>query len=44
MLKRKTVKERKGKQTAPDRDYKTLFYQKLTDTHLFYDVGKIIAS
>src|ERR1700686_4648310 len=46
MLKRKIVKERKNKRTAlePERDYKTLFYQKLTDTHLFYDVGKIIAS
>jgi len=44
MLKRKIVKEKKSKRSAPDRDYKTLFYQKLTDTHLFYDVGKIIAS
>jgi diguanylate cyclase (GGDEF)-like protein len=45
MLKRKIVKEKKSKRTAvPERDYKTLFYQKLTDTHLFYDVGKIIAS
>ncbi len=43
-MKRKIVKVKKGKPTAPDRDYKTLFYQKLTDTHLFYDVGKIIAS
>ncbi len=44
MLKRKIMKEKKSKRTAPDRDYKTLFYQKLTETHLFYDVGKIIAS
>jgi len=26
------------------RDFKTLFYRKLTETHLFYEVGKIIAS
>jgi hypothetical protein len=44
MLKRKDMKEKKSKRTTPERDYKTLFYQKLTDTHLFYDVGKIIAS
>jgi len=44
MLKRKIMKENKSKRTTPERDYKTLFYQKLTDTHLFYDVGKIIAS
>ena len=44
MLKRNIVKEKKSKRTTPDRDYKTLFYRKLTDTHLFYEVGKIIAS
>jgi diguanylate cyclase (GGDEF)-like protein len=44
MPKRKVVNEKKEKLPAPDRDYKTLFYRKLTETHLFYDVGKIIAS
>jgi len=44
MTKRKTVTEKKEKRTVTDRDYKTLFYRKLTETHLFYDVGKIIAS
>jgi len=44
MVKREKMKEKKNKRSAPERDYKTLFYQKLTDTHLFYDVGKIIAS
>ena len=29
---------------AAGRDFKTLFYRKLTETHLFYEVGKIIAS
>jgi diguanylate cyclase (GGDEF)-like protein len=43
-MKRKMVKAKKDPRTAPDRDYKTLFYRKLTETHLFYDVGKIIAS
>jgi len=43
-MKRKMVKEKKDQRTASDRDYKTLFYRKLTETHLFYDVGKIIAS
>jgi diguanylate cyclase (GGDEF)-like protein len=43
-MKRKMVKAKKDSRTAPERDYKTLFYRKLTETHLFYDVGKIIAS
>jgi len=33
--------------TAPDRgqrDYKVLFHRKLTENHLFYEVGRIIAS
>ncbi len=30
--------------SAMERDFKTLFYRKLTETHLFYEVGKIIAS
>lgn len=44
MTKRKVATGKKDKRTAPERDYKTLFYRKLTETHLFYDVGKIIAS
>ena len=44
MAKPKTAQTKKGSTTAPDRDFKTLFYRKLTETHLFYDVGKIIAS
>jgi len=44
MAKPKNSNEKKGGKTSRDRDFKTLFYQKLTETHLFYDVGKIIAS
>lgn len=42
--KKKIVKEAKKSGAAPDHDFKTLFYRKLTENHLFYDVGKIIAS
>jgi diguanylate cyclase (GGDEF)-like protein len=42
--KSKSVKEKKSSHTDPAHDFKTLFYQKLTETHLFYEVGKIIAS
>jgi diguanylate cyclase (GGDEF)-like protein len=44
MLKKKIVKVKKKSRTAPEHDFKTLFYRKLTENHLFYDVGKIIAS
>jgi diguanylate cyclase (GGDEF)-like protein len=44
MRKPKTQKAKKVERTAPVRDFKTLFYRKLTETHLFYEVGKIIAS
>lgn len=44
MPKAKTQKEKKASKTAPVRDFKTLFYRKLTETHLFYEVGRIIAS
>jgi len=44
MSKAKPSKNAKGAKKAPVRDYKTLFYRKLTETHLFYEVGKIIAS
>lgn len=37
-------KEKKSSHADPAHDFKTLFYQKLTETHLFYEVGKIIAS
>jgi diguanylate cyclase (GGDEF)-like protein len=43
-MKQKKAGVKRSKRIAPDRDYKTLFYRKLTETHLFYDVGKIIAS
>ncbi len=44
MPKPKTPTQKKGKKTIPERDFKTLFYRKLTETHLFYEVGRIIAS
>jgi diguanylate cyclase (GGDEF)-like protein len=44
MQKKKIVKDKKKSRTAPEHDFKTLFYRKLTENHLFYDVGKIIAS
>jgi len=44
--KTKTTKTKAKKSERKDstHDFKTLFYQKLTETHLFYEVGKIIAS
>jgi len=44
MAQPKKVKEKKDVRTVPERDFKTLFYRKLTETHLFYEVGRIIAS
>ena len=44
MAQQKRTKETKVVRTAPERDFKTLFYRKLTETHLFYEVGRIIAS
>lgn len=41
------AKANKGKKSGtatPVRDYKNLFYRKLTETHLFYEIGKIIAT
>ena len=40
---------RKAKKTAPEkavsrRDYKALFHRKMSENHLFYEVGRIIAS
>ncbi len=34
----------RGKGKATLQDFKNLFYRKLTETHLFYEVGRIIAS
>jgi diguanylate cyclase (GGDEF)-like protein len=42
--KSKTDKAKQKKSLDSVHDYKNLFYQKLTETHLFYEVGKIIAS
>jgi diguanylate cyclase (GGDEF)-like protein len=36
--------DKKGAAHGVERDFKALFYRKLTETHLFYEVGKIIAS
>ncbi len=44
MPKVKKTKEKQSVPPAQERDFKTLFYRKLTETHLFYEVGKIIAS
>ncbi len=44
MPKTRTSKRKKSTKIAPERDFKTLFYRKLTENHLFYEVGKIIAS
>lgn len=44
MAKPQTQKEQKTEKTAHERDFKTLFYRKLTENHLFYEVGRIIAS
>jgi diguanylate cyclase (GGDEF)-like protein len=44
MPKVKKTTEKQLNPSAVDRDFKTLFYRKLTETHLFYEVGKIIAS
>jgi diguanylate cyclase (GGDEF)-like protein len=44
MPKQKTKKGKEASSAAPERDFKNLFYRKLTETHLFYEVGRIIAS
>jgi diguanylate cyclase (GGDEF)-like protein len=44
MPKQKTKKVKEAGSAAPERDFKNLFYRKLTETHLFYEVGRIIAS
>jgi diguanylate cyclase (GGDEF)-like protein len=40
----KAPKKRKSSKSFHERDFKNLFYRKLTETHLFYEVGRIIAS
>ena len=37
-------KKRSKADQAAEKDFKSLFYRKLTETHLFYEVGRIIAS
>jgi diguanylate cyclase (GGDEF)-like protein len=44
MPKRNISKDLKTAKTTPERDFKGLFYRKLTETHLLYEVGRIIAS
>jgi diguanylate cyclase (GGDEF)-like protein len=44
MPKQRAKKGKKISSAAPERDFKNLFYRKLTETHLFYEVGRIIAS
>ena len=44
MPKPKTSKGKKVARPAAEKDFKTLFYRKLTETHLFYEVGRTIAS
>ncbi len=44
MPKSKKPTGKKSGKAVHDRDFKTLFYRKLTETHLFYEVGRIIAS
>jgi diguanylate cyclase (GGDEF)-like protein len=44
MPKQKVAKRNADAKSASVKDYKTLFYRKLTETHLFYEVGRTIAS
>ena len=44
MPKQKTAKGKEAGKSGSERDFKTLFYRKLTETHLFYEVGRIVAS
>ena len=44
MPKQKTAKGKGAAKSGSERDFKTLFYRKLTETHLFYEVGRIVAS
>ena len=44
MPKQKTAKGKGAGESGSERDFKTLFYRKLTETHLFYEVGRTVAS
>jgi diguanylate cyclase (GGDEF)-like protein len=44
MPKQKTAKGKGAGEPGSERDFKTLFYRKLTETHLFYEVGRAVAS
>jgi diguanylate cyclase (GGDEF)-like protein len=45
MAKKSTAKSKdRVKRETSSKDFKELFYRKLTETHLFYEVGRIIAS
>lgn len=44
MPKQKTAKGKGAGKSDSERDFKTLFYRKLTETHLFYEVGRVVAS
>ncbi len=44
MRKKKAAREKAGGNLDTGRDFKKLFYRKLTETHLFYEVGGIVAS
>ncbi len=44
MPKKKTAKKKSDGKPGSERDYKNLFYRKLIETHLFFEVGRIIAS
>lgn len=44
MVELKPGERKKSVLTHPVRDYKPLFYNKMTETHLFSEVGRIIAS
>ncbi len=44
MHKKKAAREKAGGNLDTGRDFKNLFYRKLTETHLFYEVGGIVAS
>jgi GAF domain-containing protein len=44
MPKQKTAKGKGAAKSGSERDFKTLFYRKLTETHIFYEVGRIVAS
>ncbi|HEX9137109.1 MAG TPA: hypothetical protein VF905_09220, partial [Nitrospirota bacterium] len=41
---KKTAKKKADRKAGALQDFKNLFYRKLTETHLFYEVGRIIAS